>query len=197
METMTTTARQATRNELPSGFTDFVRDYFKEHVDIIDGEYMDVDTSDYLNDEEPYVDFYISAFVYNRYSYEGREIRFSELEGKPAKVSSINGIATYLITAENTMYEVIAGDKDITPLHLTLEILKNNGFEQGESVGDFTVSYRKDEIFLEYDWSEDKIYFQDFYRSVGCVELQFVHQLQHLLGVLGMDDDLRLWTWKD
>ncbi len=80
METMTKT-RQATRDELPSGFMDFVRDYFKEHVDIIDGEYLDVDTSDYLNDEEPYVDFYISAFVYNRYSYEGREVRFSEIEG--------------------------------------------------------------------------------------------------------------------
>ncbi len=113
-------------------------------------------------------------------------------KGKPAKVSSINGIATYLITAENMMYEAIAGDENIIPLPLTLEILKKNGFEQGESVGDFTVSYRKDELFLEYDWSEDKIYFQDFYRSVGCVELQFVHQLQHLLWAFGEDDNLKI-----
>lgn len=77
-----TKPRQATRDGLPSGFMDFVRDYFKEHVDIIDGEYLHVDTSDYLNDGEPYVDFYISAYVYNRYGYDGREVRIRELEGR-------------------------------------------------------------------------------------------------------------------
>ncbi len=80
----------------------------------------------------------------------------------------------------------------LSPIPLTKEILENNGFEEGGSVGDYTVSYRKDELFLEYDWSEDKIYFQDFYRSVGSVELQYVHQLQHLLWALGEDDNLKI-----
>ncbi len=80
----------------------------------------------------------------------------------------------------------------LSPIPLTKEMLEKNGYEEGKGIDECAVSYSKDDLFLEYHWDENKIYFQDLYRSVNYKELQYVHEFQHILWALGMKDNIKI-----
>ncbi len=103
------------------------------------------------------------------------------------KVGNIEDFAKGLLHVESDVFI-----NEIVPIPLTAEILEKNGYEQGVGIDECSCSYSKDDLYLEYFWDEDKIYFQDFYRSVNYKELQYVHELQHILWALGMDDNLKI-----
>lgn len=87
--------------------------------------------------------------------------------------------------------------KDIVPIPLTVEILKENGWE-------FTEYYKDEDGFAWFIFSKDGIlpdlyYYpadKDFsvyvYREEVFPHLKFVHQLQHLLFGLGLNSEMEV-----
>lgn len=76
--------------------------------------------------------------------------------------------------------------KDILPIPITPEILEKNGWKKSK-INDYAYFYYKDGLFLTYTSKDGKFWFDDFdYSSSICVELPYVHSLQHLLFGLGL-----------
>ena len=82
--------------------------------------------------------------------------------------------------------------KDIVPIHLTTEILEKNGWKKSK-INDCAYFYYKDGLFLTYTSKDGKFWFDDFdYSSSICVELHYVHSLQHLLFGLGINHEMEV-----
>lgn len=114
-------------------------------------------------------------------------------EGNVSKVISLSEKVSQLESKDEDEYFASFNvGEDITPIPITKEILEKNGYEQGLGIDECSYSYSKDDLYLEYHRDENKIYFQDFYRSVNYKEIKYVHELQHILWALGYDDDIEL-----
>lgn len=87
--------------------------------------------------------------------------------------------------------EIQYADKDnIVPIPLTPEILEKNGWKKSK-INDCAYFYYKDGLFLTYTSKDGKFWFDDFdYSSSICVDLPYVHSLQHLLFGLGLNSEM-------
>ena len=76
------------------------------------------------------------------------------------------------------------------PIPITPEILEKNGWKKSK-INDCAYFYYKDGLFLTYTSKDGKFWFDDFdYSSSICVELPYVHSLQHLLFGLGLNSEI-------
>ena len=93
------------------------------------------------------------------------------------------GIDTFLLEKEK-----------ITHIPLTPEILEKNGWKKSK-INDCAYFYYKDGLFLTYTSKDGKFWFDDFdYSSSICVDLPYVHSLQHLLFGLGINSEMEVFT---
>lgn len=82
--------------------------------------------------------------------------------------------------------------KDIVPIHLVPSILEKNGWKKSK-INDCAYFYYKDGLFLTYTSKDGKFWFDDFdYSSSICVELPYVHNLQHLFFGLGLNSEMEV-----
>lgn len=82
--------------------------------------------------------------------------------------------------------------KDIVPIPLTSAILEKNGWKKTK-INDCAYFYYKDRLFLTYTSKDGKFWFDDFdYSSSICVELPYVHNLQHLFFGLGLNSEMEV-----
>ncbi len=82
--------------------------------------------------------------------------------------------------------------KDIVPIPLTPAILEKNGWKKSK-INDCAYFYYKDGLFLTYTSKDGKFWFDDFdYSSSICVELPYVHSLQHLHFGLGLNSEMEV-----
>jgi hypothetical protein len=82
--------------------------------------------------------------------------------------------------------------EDIKPVVLTPEILEKNGWKKSK-INDCAYFYYKDGLFLTYTSKDGKFWFDDFdYSSSICVELPYVHSLQHLLFGLEINQEMEV-----
>lgn len=98
------------------------------------------------------------------------------IKGKPVKVT-LDDLRTMLILFEDV-------DFHIEPIGLTEDILVKNGFEKfAESQTLF--DYTDNDIHLEY-WIGDGCF--RYYTA----EIHYVHELQHLLRLIGVEKEIEL-----
>ena len=82
--------------------------------------------------------------------------------------------------------------KDIVPINLVPAILEKNGWKKSK-INDCAYFYYKDGLFLTYTSKDGKFWFDDFdYSSSICVDLPYVHSLQHLLFGLGINSEMEV-----
>ena len=80
----------------------------------------------------------------------------------------------------------------ITHIPLTPEILEKNEWKKSK-INDCAYFYYKDGLFLTYTSKDGKFWFDDFdYSSSICVDLPYVHSLQHLLFGLGLNSEMEV-----
>lgn len=84
---------------------------------------------------------------------------------------------------------------DISPIHLTLELLEKNGFKeeqhQKESTSEWYDFYHYDlGINVVYEVEENK--FAAYLDGKKLREIHYAHELQHILWALGLDAELKL-----
>lgn len=83
-------------------------------------------------------------------------------------------------------------EKALKPIPLTVEILEKNGWKKSKNSG-FNHVYYKDELFLTFISKNCKFWFNDLdYGSSICVDLSYVHELQHLLFGLGFKSEMEV-----
>lgn len=83
-------------------------------------------------------------------------------------------------------------EEALKPIPLTPEILEKNGWKKSK-INDCACFYYKDGLFLTYTLKDGKFWFDDFdYSSSICVELPYVHSLQHLLFGLGLNSEMEV-----
>ena len=81
---------------------------------------------------------------------------------------------------------------ELSGVPLTTEILEKNGWKKSK-INDCAYSYYKDGLFLTYTSKDDKFWFDDFdYSRSICVDLHYVHSLQHLLFGLGLNSEMEV-----
>lgn len=84
---------------------------------------------------------------------------------------------------------------DISPIHLTLELLEKNGFKeeqhQKEGTSEWYDFYHYDlGINVVYEVEENK--FAAYLDGKKLREIHYAHELQHILWALGLDAELKL-----
>mgnify|MGYP007038503899 CR=1 FL=1 len=121
----------------------------------------------------------------------GDLVRYTSLYKEPiAEICEIRE-TSYLIRYMNGNFAKVTNE-EINPIPLTKEILEKNGWKKSK-VNDCAYFYYKDELFLTYTLKDNKFWFDDFdYSSTICVELPYVHSLQHLFFGLGLDSNLKI-----
>lgn len=81
---------------------------------------------------------------------------------------------------------------ELSGVPLTPEILEKNGWKKSK-INDCAYFYYKDGLFFTYTSKDGKFRFDDFDFSNGiCVELPYVHNLQHLLFGLGIKNEMEV-----
>ena len=84
------------------------------------------------------------------------------------------------------------GVEYIKQVVLTPEILEKNGWKKSK-INDCAYFYYKDGLFLTYTSKDGKFWFDDFdYSSSICVDLPYVHSLQHLFFGLGINSEMEV-----
>jgi hypothetical protein len=84
---------------------------------------------------------------------------------------------------------------DISPIHLTLELLEKNGFKeeqhQKEGASEWYDYYHYDlGINIVYEVEENK--FAAYLDGKKLREIKYVHELQHILWALGLNAELKV-----
>lgn len=103
-------------------------------------------------------------------------------------VCSINN-ALSLEDMDGKLYDYIG---ELYPIPLTPEILEKNGWKKSK-INDCAYFYYKDGLFLTYTSKDGKFWFDDFdYSSSICVELPYVHSLQHILFGLNINHEMEV-----
>lgn len=88
--------------------------------------------------------------------------------------------------------DAITEESSIVPIPITPEILEKNGWKKSK-INDCAYFYYKDGVFLTYTSKDGKFWFDDFdYSSSICVELPYVHSLQHFLFGLGLNSGMEV-----
>ena len=81
---------------------------------------------------------------------------------------------------------------ELSGVLLTPEILEKNEWKKSK-INDCAYFYYKDVLFLTYTSKDGKFWFDDFdYSSSICVDLPYVHSLQHLLFGLGINSEMEV-----
>ena len=83
---------------------------------------------------------------------------------------------------------------NLTPISLTEEILEKNGWKEDDEIWgiDYTFGHLHIEFFSNGKEIEAMVSVTDD-RDVCCLrQIKYIHELQHLLWALGMDDDLKI-----
>ena len=81
---------------------------------------------------------------------------------------------------------------ELSGVSITPEILEKNGWKKSK-INDCAYFYYKDGLFLTYTSKDGKFWFDDFdYSSSICVDLPYVHSLQHLLFGLGLNSEMEV-----
>lgn len=121
----------------------------------------------------------------------GDLVRYTSLYKEPvAEICEVRE-TSYLIRFMNGNFAKVTS-KEIKPIPLTKEILKKNGWKKSK-INDCAYFYYKDGLFLTYTSKDDKFWFDDFdYSSSICVDLPYVHSLQHLLFGLGINSEMEV-----
>ncbi len=120
------------------------------------------------------------------------ELKIGDLvryKGKPAKVHSIPAPFIYLFDVADVGYRSSDGDENLIPLPLTTEILEKNGWKKD-----------RDNNYIDYDHHLvlcEKSNGYALYKVINgniiwLMNIDYVHQLQHLLWALEIDDDLKI-----
>lgn len=80
----------------------------------------------------------------------------------------------------------------IEGIPLTPEILEKNGWKKTK-INDCAYFYYKNGLFLTYTSKDCKFWFDDFdYSNSICVELPYIHSLQHLLFGIGINHEIEI-----
>lgn len=123
-----------------------------------------------------------------------------KLEYIPGDLGTYNG---NIITIENSDgYYATYYDEDeflqeinvnvIEGIPLTPEILEKNGWKKTK-INDCAYFYYKNGLFLTYTSKDCKFWFDDFdYSNSICVELPYIHSLQHLLFGIGINHEMEV-----
>lgn len=99
---------------------------------------------------------------------------------------------TELSIIEDARHFEEANINDLSPIPLTPNILEKNGWKKSK-INDCAYFYYKDGVFLTYTSKDGKFWFDDFDYSSGiCVELPYIHSLQHLLFGLGINHEMEV-----
>lgn len=99
---------------------------------------------------------------------------------------------TELSIIEDARHFEEANINDLSPIPLTPNILEKNGWKKSK-INDCAYFYYKDGVFLTYTSKDGKFWFDDFDYSSGiCVELPYIHSLQHLLFGLGINHEMKV-----
>lgn len=122
---------------------------------------------------------------------DGDLVKYTFLYKEPvAEICEVRE-TSYLIRFMNGNFAKVT-KKEVKPIPLTLEILEKNGWKKSK-INDCAYFYYKDGLFLTYTSKDDKFGFDDFdYSSCICVELPYVHSLQHLLFGLGLNSEMEV-----
>lgn len=75
---------------------------------------------------------------------------------------------------------------ELSPIPLTEEILEKNGWEEG------SWCFIKDFLTLVSHENKTKGFSFSVYGGKSRYNIKYVHELQHLLWALGMDDDMKI-----
>lgn len=99
---------------------------------------------------------------------------------------------TELSIIEDARYFEEANINDLSPIPLTPNILEKNGWKKSK-INDCAYFYYKYGVFLTYTSKDGKFWFDDFDYSSGiCVELPYIHSLQHLLFGLKLNSEMEV-----
>lgn len=99
---------------------------------------------------------------------------------------------TELSIIEDARHFEEANINDLSPIPLTPNILEKNGWKKSK-INDCAYFYYKDEVFLTYTSKDGKFWFDDFDYSSGiCVELSYIHSLQHFLFGLKLNSEMEV-----
>ena len=105
-------------------------------------------------------------------------------------VSSCDGYYATYYDEDEILQEVSVNVIEGIPL--TLKILEKNGWKKSK-INDCAYFYYKDGLFLTYTSNDGKFWFDDFDYSSGiCVELPYVHSLQHLFFGMGIKNEMEV-----
>ena len=115
--------------------------------------------------------------------------------GSPIKIDElVEGIdALTLYDDETNEIENYSYD-ELSPIPLTEEILEKNGWRENDEIWgiDYAFGHLHIEFFSNGKEIEAMVSVTDD-RDVCCLrQIKYIHELQHILWALGMDDDLKI-----
>ena len=115
--------------------------------------------------------------------------------GSPIKIDElVEGIDALTIYDDETNEIENYSYDDLSPIPLTSEILEKNGWKEDDEIWgiDYTFGHLHIEFFSNGKEIESMVSVTDD-RDVCCLrQIKYIHELQHLLWALGMDDDLKI-----
>ena len=128
---------------------------------------------------------------------KAKELKIGDLvsfKGTPVKVCHIDPPYIYAFDEEG----VIAGSHEncnnFDPIPLTEEILEKNGWKEDDEIWgiDYTFGHLHIEFFSNGKEIEAMVSVTDD-RDVCCLrQIKYIHELQHLLWAMEIDDDLKI-----
>ena len=115
--------------------------------------------------------------------------------GSPIKINTlVEGIDELTVYDDETNEIENYSYDGLSPIPLTSEILEKNGWEEDDEIWgiDYTFGHLHIEFFSNGKEIEAMASVTDD-RDVCCLrQIKYIHELQHLLWALGMDDDLKI-----
>ena len=122
---------------------------------------------------------------------KAKELKIGDLvsfKGTPVKVCHIDPPYIYAFDEEGVIAGLHENCNNFDPIPLTSEILKKNGWRERKH-SEYTAYengwYELFRVGQEGSWAF--CHYDDFLASI-----EYIHELQHLLWALGMDDDLKI-----
>ena len=127
---------------------------------------------------------------------KAKELKIGDLitcYGEILKVASCDMFMCSAWDENNDLCDHINYD-DLSPIPLTSEILEKNGWKEDDEIWgiDYTFGHLHIEFFSNGKEIEAMVSVTDD-RDVCCLrQIKYIHQLQHILWAMGMDDDLKI-----
>ena len=106
-------------------------------------------------------------------------------KGKVAKIHSIDSPCIY-VDVDDEIWGTFEDDDELSPIPLTKEILEKNGWEEGDWC------FIKNFLTLVPHENKAKGFSFSVYGGKSRYNIKYIHELQHLLWALGMDNDLKI-----